>query len=443
MDIITIDNSTIVTGATSVGKFLVCNINDKQAAIPLFKFTYSDPELDFITPETDVEIEDGTVYETATSYGAGVSLIVNTSSCCIPLYRVPQNEDLTVTTKFINPLVVSNMSSTGYFFTVKVDDDIYGVPIYHFSTVYPFTQLTAMSSVDITTEIGLGIPTKDVCVDSRPSTNLNSKIQRYSHLITRIKNQLGYPLIQLEICDDGQLCDFIDLAIEWYTKYAGYSEEYLIFNSELYEEPGLPIDRLITITPTLRAEVEPAGMLGYDYDLDDYRKVISVFEFRPGESTGINTLFTLEHAMAQQTYFSYMLGNVGFDLVTWECLKQWLDQREKSLAQIHYVDFDNRNQLLRLIPRPRNGQQFYGVVGCYVELPIRDLIKERWVQQYALALTKIAIGNVRGKYAGTQLFGGGTINYNDLLSQGLTEKEKLETELMRTYGEAPARFFVG
>jgi hypothetical protein len=42
------------------------------------------------------------------------------------------------------------------------------------------------------------------------------------------------------------------------------------------------------------------------------------------------------------------------------------------------------------------------------------------------------------------MFGGGTLNFNDLLSQGLKEKDELEKELMNGYGEVcPARFFVG
>ena len=70
----------------------------------------------------------------------------------------------------------------------------------------------------------------------------------------------------------------------------------------------------------------------------------------PGESTGINTLFTLEHAMAQQTYFSYQLGNVGFDLITWEVLKQWLDLRTKLLAQKIHYRFDPDFQILKITP---------------------------------------------------------------------------------------------
>ena len=43
-------------------------------------------------------------------------------------------------------------------------------------------------------------------------------------------------------------------------------------------------------------------------------------------------------------------------------------------------------------------------------------------------MTKIVVGNVRGKYQGTTLFGGGVLS-TDLLAQGLAEKEKLEQML--------------
>ena len=72
--------------------------------------------------------------------------------------------------------------------------------------------------------------------------------------------------------------------------------------------------------------------------------------------------------------------------------------------------------------------RFYAVIACYVERPLRNIIREQWVQQYALALTKIVVGNVRGKYQGTTLFGGGVLS-TDLLAQGLAEKEKLEQML--------------
>ena len=75
-------------------------------------------------------------------------------------------------------------------------------------------------------------------------------------------------------------------------------------------------------------------------------------------------------------------------------------------------------------------------------------MQEVWVYQYALALTKITIARIRGKYQGTDLFGGGTPNYSELLNEGLQEKEKLEESLYNNtapgLGDAePPRFFVG
>ena len=90
--------------------------------------------------------------------------------------------------------------------------------------------------------------------------------------------------------------------------------------------------------------------------------------------------------------------------------------------------------------------RFYGIIGCYLEKPLIDIVKEPWVYQYALALTKIGVGRVRGKFSGTTLFGGGSLN-NDVLAEGITEKEKLETQLFEGvpgFGDAdPPMFFVG
>ena len=188
----------------------------------------------------------------------------------------------------------------------------------------------------------------------------------------------------------------------------------------------------------------------FDYDVLDYRKVIGVQDFTEGSTTGINTLFTIEQTLAQQTYFSYAMGNYGFDLISWYVLKDWLEMREKLLATKRSYSFDERTQMLRMYPQPgaaSDSERFYGVVACQVERPIRDVIKEHWVYQYALALTKIIIGRIRGKYSGTNLFGGGAPNYSELLCEGNAEKEKLETKLYEGvpgFGDGqPPLFFVG
>jgi hypothetical protein len=275
-------------------------------------------------------------------------------------------------------------------------------------------------------------------------TSLNSQITSYDTLKERVEYQLGYPLVELEIADR-QIYNHITDAIEYFTKWAGYTEEYLIFDSKIYKKGlGIKVDQMINQTEELYSSETPGLSSGYDYDLASLRKVVDCFSFGYGESTGVNTLFTLEQAMAQQIYSTYMVGNHGFDLVSWEVLKGFIDTRTKVLAMTPHFRFDNRTQILRIIPEPIPEQSYMGIVGCYIERPVKDLIRERWVFKYVLALTKLSIANVRGKYNGTALMGGGTLNAADFMSQGLKEKDELEKELMSSYiDNQPPMFFIG
>lgn len=373
-------------------------------------------------------------------------------------------------------------------------------------------------------------------VSAFQSTNLNNKIDSFTDMSDRIKRALGYPLITLEVHQD-QLFQNIQIAIEYFSKYAGYTQEYLVFDSNIYERnKGIRLDYLFTLakagvtdaqkvanspprsgpdftvvipdpiyislssipstvfssssslssvfvqgvpeletidkslfnsitsynsslTPLFRESISKTITLQsadttateysnvFDYDVMDYRKVIAITNFEEGSNEGVNTLFTLEQTLAQQTYFSYALGNYGFDLVSWYALKEWLDTREKVLAIRRDLKFDERTQYLQLYPQPRNSR-FYGVVSCYVERPIRDLIKEQWVYEYALALTMIVIGRVRGKFTNVSLLGGGALNYNDMLVEGRERKAQLEKMLFEGaaagFGDAdPPMFVVG
>lgn len=371
------------------------------------------------------------------------------------------------------------------------------------------------------------------------STNLNNRIDNFDRLGDRVLRTLGYPFINVEIHKD-QLYENISIAVEYFTKFAGYTKEYLIFDSAMYKKNyGIKLDELFTLqssdtfkeqkelktrnldftkivedstvyvstssvpgslftgisslsaallsgidaydifTPSLYdniiTEVPSVSSIfktkvkdnftveglnnvnigqyinSFDYDVMDYRKVIAITDFEEGSSTGINTLFTIEQTMAQQTYFSYAMGNYGFDLISWYTMKDWMEMREKLLATRRSYTFDERTQIMRMYPQPNAGNsdiRFYGVIACYVERPIRDVIKELWIYQYTLALTKMVVANIRGKYGNVSLFGGGSVNATDLMTQGLAEKQALEEQLLTGaspgQGDSdPALFFVG
>ena len=83
------------------------------------------------------------------------------------------------------------------------------------------------------------------------STDLNSQMNNYGRLGDRICRALGAPMINVEIHQD-QLYENISIACEMFTKYCGYTEEYLVFSSSLYQPGiGIRLDQLFSICPQL------------------------------------------------------------------------------------------------------------------------------------------------------------------------------------------------
>jgi len=450
-DFITINNATLVQGTTASLNYLTCKINNRNIGLPAVTFSNTTPNIDLLPPTPGLTFPEQTsVYDSATAYGVGLALMINGSALSIPLYKIQQDQYEFPNIMFENPMLVTDLTARNDYLITFIDDTnntVYGLPLYEYGNLYQTTPPSgvALSAVPVTTVIHTGKPVSDI-IRKAGSTNLNPKIIAYSDLVTRVKQLLGWPTINIDMCDEN-IVSFIDQAMEKYTKFTGYTEEYLVFNTSIYKRGvGIRLDTVFSCTPETRTTTTQ-GMSGiYDYDLRDYRKVIDVWSFEQGEGTGINTLFTLEQAMAQQTYFSYMLGNVGFDLVTWDILKGWLETRSKVLAQTPYYRFDPRTQIFRILPEPYENQSYYGCIGCYVERPIKDLISEPWIIDYTLALTKITLGHIRGKFGGMIIFGGGQLNANDVLTQGLKEKDELEKQLFSGTGFSdvtPVKFFMG
>ncbi len=285
------------------------------------------------------------------------------------------------------------------------------------------------------------------------STNLNNRITSYDLLAERIFFQLGAPVINLEIACSAAY-DAIAYAIEMFTKFTPGTEELLVFKSDLYTAgQGIKIDTLInnTLNPEL-SSLTSTFQSGWDKDLESWRKVIDVSSFSVGSNDGVNTLFTIEQSLAQQMHFAYSLGSKAFDVISWHILKDWLKTREKVFAMQPYFRFDPRTQVLRITPDPgikslnvQGSNKYWAVLNCRLERPIKDLVKERWVMEYAKALIKINIANTRGKFQGTQLFGSGTLQYQELMSQGTTEKKDLEDQLINSKQEdqEPPFFYLG
>lgn len=470
------------------------------------------------------------------------------------------------------------MSESGTYCeeTLEYLEDENGVPIVDGET--PHTQVMTENSGKKT----LHTPGEDdedslpdVCkvtpTDYYMSTNLNNKHTSFEKVATSILNRLGYPAVGVPDVHRDMLFEAISEACEFFTKYAGFTEEYLVIDSRVYEpNKGIRLDKLFSIASiqeshskgvnwrhidrgpgqilerprdvyvckvaiprndyyisekefemlekncaevdrellchlkdiskrypdgieelsiisgflyefliskrgyvkeqfkksknqivteggeelTIYAEDEKHGQWRedlsyekmYDYDIMDYRKVVDVKNWYEGTSLSITSLFSTEFALAEQAYYSYQFSIRGFDMVSWVNLNFMLDTRKKVLALDRDYKFNDYTQYLQFFPQPKPQTHFVGVIQAWVEKPLRDIIRERWVFKYALAIVKTMIGNVRGKWGDVQMLGGGVVTGNRIGDEGRQEMEKLE-ELLITqngYGDAPPpAFFIG
>lgn len=104
------------------------------------------------------------------------------------------------------------------------------------------------------------------------STNLNNKNKTFDDVANRIMRNLGWPAMSVELHRD-QVYDAIAFAIELFTRYAGYEENYLVFDSKLYErDKGIRIDKLCTIASNkaaILANIKPRVInQTYDHTLE-------------------------------------------------------------------------------------------------------------------------------------------------------------------------------
>ena len=185
----------------------------------------------------------------------------------------------------------------------------------------------------------------------------------------------------------------------------------------------------------------------FDYDIIDYRKVVSVVNYSESGVSSITSLYNFDTSLAQQFFYTNQFNHRSFGLTTWYALHEWRNTYEKLLATKRGWSFNKDTQYLTLTPQPRMGERFFGIVECWVEKPLKDVLKEPWVFDYALAVCKEMLGRVRSKWGDSvQMLGGGSLTGNALAQEGVNKQKELLDELIKNqaYGAmSKPRFFIG
>jgi hypothetical protein len=184
---------------------------------------------------------------------------------------------------------------------------------------------------------------------------------------------------------------------------------------------------------------------------------------------------------AQWRFFSYyggmnVVGNMSsygqftddstFEVVpTWQNKMQAMAYEDSIYTRISHYSYEVHNNKLRLYPVPDGGypdEMWFrfriekspleedslkktGMMGVnnmntlpYANLPYENInsIGKQWIRNYALALSKEMLGQIRGKLGNIPIPGNTvTLNGSDLLSQAKEEKATLKEELNKILDE--------
>jgi hypothetical protein len=211
-----------------------------------------------------------------------------------------------------------------------------------------------------------------------------SRINTKEKLITYIRSMLGEPIIKVELTDI-QMEYIIDEVILKFSEFAydGQDIRHIIvpiFDSIKEYKLDNRISSIIKLQVTNKA-IAAFGSIGEDYTINE----TSVTEMLNIEN--------IETSMAKVSKFNYL-----FDITP------------------NYTFNSNNKALVE--------------VALEYEPEEVDLIfNHSWIKDMCVARCKYQWGNNIGKYSGT-LINGNTINYSDIKSEGLSDIERLNEELL-------------
>ena len=236
----------------------------------------------------------------------------------------------------------------------------------------------------------------------------NFSIGTIDELKDYILTMLGSPLVTVELADN-HLTTAINEALETFTKQAQQERSSIALNLATY--------------------ATPSGLLLPD-------NVTGIFTINDDGTTSagdINRLFSFSNQMMNAGVVPFP-GTSTFEFVTWQQSLMYLREMRRFLGDGFRFEFNPRTHYLKLYPDPiLEGVTGTIVAGCNVIRPDSQQYGEQWVKSYALALSKIMLGQIREKLPNVQLLGGGNITQNTK-AEGITERDALLAKLKSEEG---------
>ena len=222
--------------------------------------------------------------------------------------------------------------------------------------------------------------------------------------------KLGKPVIEINI-DDDQMDDRIDEAFLYYQDYHFDGVEKTWLKHQVTADDKT--NEYITVTDS--------NTIG----------IINIFDI--GDATSTNNLFNVRYQIALNDLYDLS----RYDLVPYFMNFMNIRFIEEMLVgkqPLRYNRHQNRLSIDMDWGKVTVGD--YIIAEVYKKLDpdtYTDVYNDRWLQRYTTALFKVQWGSNLTKFVGMQLPGGVQFNGEQILQQGLDEKQRLEEEMISSY----------
>jgi len=241
------------------------------------------------------------------------------------------------------------------------------------------------------------------------------KYEKYfKNIRTRILHKLGYPVIRVEMVTS-QLNEAILEAVQKYYEYAALDYGFRVVNSDGNGEVVIPED------------IHP-------------KRIVDVIFEQDGDS------FTFgNYGDMAQIGWAYQTPNFNDFVQDFEIGKYYMYVQQiqdlKKILQIQR-NWTIANGKIQLFPKDVGGvSNRVGIL--YGEVPhLKEIENEEWIKDYALAVAKTILGEIREKLASSSGAGGQlALNGSQLKSEGYQMISELKQDLYKRQRPLPIEQF--
>ena len=242
---------------------------------------------------------------------------------------------------------------------------------------------------------------------------------------------LGKPVIEINV-DDDQLEDRIDEALQYYAQYHYDAIRRTYLKYQFTQEDK---DRIISNSTesVTKNGVTSSWREGNGFIVVP-ESVFSVINIFPFTDKGNLNLFDVRYQLRLNDLYDFSSTSV----INYDIVLRHLDFLDHILVGEKPLRFNQNDNRLYIDMDWQNDLQVgeYLVIECYRKLDpdvYTDVYNDMTLKRYVTALFKKQWGANLSKFNGVTMVGGVTLNGQQIFSEALTDVQKLEDEIRKSF----------